>query len=85
MKFGQIKYRKRQKLFLASLCFVWLFLGTIPLKLAIAHYQAPSPQAILTLGGSSDREIFNQPISRYLGFLWQSPTSDKNDFSDSRY
>ncbi|HEY9663045.1 MAG TPA: hypothetical protein V6C65_31765, partial [Allocoleopsis sp.] len=30
----------------------------IPVRLAIAHYQAPTPQAILTLGGRPAREHF---------------------------
>jgi len=32
--------------------------GLIPLKVAIAQYQAPFPQAILTLGGGYKREVF---------------------------
>lgn len=32
-------------------------LSIIPLRLAIARYQAPSPQAILTLGGGQIREV----------------------------
>lgn len=38
-----------------------LFLGLvsyIPVRLAIAHHQAPTPQAILTLGGRPARESF---------------------------
>ena len=64
MKFGQIKDRKRFCLFLASLCFVWLFLDTIPLKLVIAHYQVPYPQAILTLGGDLKREVFTAQFAQ---------------------
>ena len=30
----------------------------IPLKITLARYQAPEPQAILTLGGGREREIF---------------------------
>ena len=36
----------------------------IPLRLALAHYQAPYPQAILTLGGSPDREIFTAQFAQ---------------------
>lgn len=51
------KCRKSQWLGLASCAFL-LLLSIIPLRLAIASYQAPHPQAILTLGGGSAREIF---------------------------
>lgn len=30
----------------------------IPIRIAIARYQAPKPQAILTLGGGHEREVF---------------------------
>ena len=33
-----------------------IFLGIIPVRLAIAAYQVPQPQAILALGGRSNRE-----------------------------
>ena len=36
----------------------------IPLRLAIAHYQAPFPQAILTLGGSPARETFTAQFAQ---------------------
>ena len=32
--------------------------AAIPFKLAIARHQAPHPQAILTLGGGHQREVF---------------------------
>lgn len=41
---------------LASIILV--LLSIIPIRIAIASYQAPYPQAILTLGGDSDREKF---------------------------
>ena len=37
---------------------ILLLLSIIPVRLAIASYQTPHPQAILTLGGGSEREIF---------------------------
>ncbi len=43
---------------LVSCAFLLLPLSIIPVRLAIASYQAPEPQAILTLGGGSEREIF---------------------------
>ena len=36
----------------------------IPLKLAIARYQSPSPQVILTLGGGHRREAFTAEFAR---------------------
>ncbi len=38
--------------------------GLIPVQLAIAHLQAPQPQAILTLGGGSDRELFTAQFAK---------------------
>lgn len=35
-----------------------LLLSIIPVRLVIASYQAPEPQAIFTLGGGSERELF---------------------------
>lgn len=37
---------------------ILLLIGLVPVQLVIAHYQAPQPQVILTLGGGSDRELF---------------------------
>jgi uncharacterized SAM-binding protein YcdF (DUF218 family) len=51
----------------AMLLVIWSF---IPLRLAIAFYQAPTPQAILVLGGGSDREFFAAQ------FAQQSPHLD---------
>ncbi|EAW38845.1 YdcF family protein [Lyngbya sp. PCC 8106] len=42
-----------------------LFLiSIIPVQLAIAHSQAPQPQAILTLGGGSNRELFTAQFAQ---------------------
>ena len=41
--------------------FISIFISTvgiIPMKLAIAKHQSPDPQAILTLGGGYQREVF---------------------------
>ena len=43
---------------IAAIAIVLSNIGIIPLKIAIAHYQAPEPQAILTLGGGREREVF---------------------------
>jgi uncharacterized SAM-binding protein YcdF (DUF218 family) len=40
-------------------------MGYIPTRLAIARWQAPEPQAILTLGGRPTREIFTAEFARY--------------------
>lgn len=39
-------------------------IGYIPTRLAIARWQAPQPQAILTLGGNPAREAFTADFSR---------------------
>ena len=43
---------------IALISIVVATIGTIPLKIAIARYRSPYPQAILTLGGDYNREIF---------------------------
>lgn len=49
----------------------WMLVGLlsvsaiVPMRLAIAEYQAPSPQAIFVLGGNFDRMVF-------AGKFWQS-------------
>ncbi len=44
--------------------FLLILLGTIPIKLAIASYQAPKPQAILILGGGEEREKFTAQFAQ---------------------
>lgn len=48
------------------LCLVWLLLllGSIPVKFAIAKLQHPHPQAILTLGGGIQREIYTAAFAK---------------------
>jgi uncharacterized SAM-binding protein YcdF (DUF218 family) len=43
---------------------ILVLLSFIPIRIAIASYQAPVPQAILTLGGGSDREKFTAQFAR---------------------
>lgn len=43
---------------LSSVSLTLFLLSLIPIRLAIAYYQTPSPQAILILGGPSNREKF---------------------------
>ncbi|WP_019508510.1 YdcF family protein [Pleurocapsa sp. PCC 7319] len=56
---------KNQKLILITTISVLIsIISIIPLKLAIARYQSPSPQAILTLGGGHQREVFTAEFAR---------------------
>ncbi len=48
----------------ASAGFILIFLSIIPIRIAIASYQAPHPQAILTLGGGLDRERFTAKFAQ---------------------
>lgn len=42
-----------------------VLLLTIPVRLAIAYYQNPQPQAILTLGGGANREEFTALFAKF--------------------
>jgi uncharacterized SAM-binding protein YcdF (DUF218 family) len=65
-----LQNRNKKRLFwLFSCSLVLCLLGIIPLKLAIAYYQAPYPQAILTLGGGPDRETFTAKFAQKHPFL----------------
>ncbi len=44
--------------------FLVISLSIIPIRLALAFYQAPQPQAILTLGGGDDREKFTAQFAQ---------------------
>lgn len=53
--------RKRKKTYfwcLATSVLVLALVGFLPVSIAIAHFFAPQPQAIFTLGGDLSREIF---------------------------
>ena len=57
--------RKSQKIICVFfLGFFLLFIGSIPIKIAIALYVQPTPQAILTLGGGLDREEFTAQFAQ---------------------
>lgn len=60
-----LPYRLKQNwmLFFAGLIIALLLI--IPVRLAIAHYQTPQPQAILTLGGGSNREEFTALFAQF--------------------
>ncbi|HBL10859.1 MAG TPA: hypothetical protein DD379_05540 [Cyanobacteria bacterium UBA11162] len=67
-------------LVLASFSLILLLLiSIIPLRLAIASYQAPHPQAILTLGGGSEREKFTAQFAQSYPTLeiWVSSGSPR--------
>ncbi len=50
--------------FLIIAGFILALLSIIPIRLAIASYQSPHPQAILTLGGSPEREEFTAEFAQ---------------------
>lgn len=62
----QLKYKDKTKFYLvvASCTLIFLLIVSIPLKLAIAKYQQPLPQAILTLGGGREREEFTAKFAQ---------------------
>jgi uncharacterized SAM-binding protein YcdF (DUF218 family) len=49
---------------LAIAAFFFVLLSFIPIRLAIASYQSPTPQAIFTLGGGQIRESFTAQFSQ---------------------
>ncbi len=44
--------------------FILILLSIIPIRIAIASYQAPHPQAIFTLGGGPEREKFTAEFTQ---------------------
>ncbi|WP_407896067.1 YdcF family protein [Scytonema sp. NUACC26] len=50
----------------AMLGLILILLSIIPVRLAIASYQAPFPQGIFTLGGGSDREQFTAQFAQHF-------------------
>jgi uncharacterized SAM-binding protein YcdF (DUF218 family) len=65
---------------LIILSFVLLVLVSIPVKIAIARFQQPIPQAILTLGGDTQREVFTAQFAKTHQYLpiWISTGSVPN-------
>lgn len=59
-----MKKLRKKYWFLAILGFLLVFLSVIPIRIAIAYYQAPHPQAILTLGGGTERETFTAEFAQ---------------------
>lgn len=64
MKPRSIKMKQRLFLCLFGMTIFVILSSLIPLRLAIARYQQPIPQAILTLGGGTDREEFTAQLAR---------------------
>jgi len=55
----------KQKLWKLTLSVALLIvMGWIPIRMMIARWQAPKPQAILTLGGRPAREVFTADFAR---------------------
>jgi uncharacterized SAM-binding protein YcdF (DUF218 family) len=50
---------------IALLGFIIVLMSIIPIRIAIAFSQAPHPQAILTLGGGTQREIYTANFAKY--------------------
>ena len=77
----QLKYKGKTRFyfFICSLTLVLLLIFSIPLKLAIASYQKPFPQAILTLGGGHQREVFTAEFAQSHPHLpiWVSSGSEE--------
>ncbi|MEA5553515.1 YdcF family protein [Anabaena cylindrica UHCC 0172] len=55
---SQLYYQLKKYWILSLASFIIVFLSIIPIRIAIASYQAPQPQAIFTLGGGPEREKF---------------------------
>lgn len=72
-------FNKRRFIIVTIISILISIVSIIPVKLAIAHYQAPNPQAILTLGGGHQREVFTAEFARLHPNLpiWVSTGSKK--------
>lgn len=59
------RQRKGYRFYRLMICtLILLLLSFIPIRLAIAYLQSPTPQAILTLGGGGDREPFTAHFAK---------------------
>ena len=78
MRAKKCKYRIGFYVFLFATVFFLYSVVSIPLKIAIARHQQPTPQAILTLGGGHQREVFTADFARQLPPLpiWVSTGSE---------
>jgi uncharacterized SAM-binding protein YcdF (DUF218 family) len=64
MKPKSIKMKQRLFLGLFGITIILILSSLIPVRMAIALYQSPQPQAILTLGGGIDREKFTAKFAQ---------------------
>jgi uncharacterized SAM-binding protein YcdF (DUF218 family) len=73
-------FKRFRFLLLASATLILLLASFIAIQLAIAYYQTPQPQAILTLGGGKHREEFTAQFARNHPSLeiWVSTGSPPN-------
>ncbi|ARV61235.1 hypothetical protein BZZ01_23810 [Nostocales cyanobacterium HT-58-2] len=60
----QLHHQLKKYWIFALAGFIVILLSIIPIRLAVAYYQAPYPQAILTLGGGQDREEFTAQLAQ---------------------
>lgn len=63
-RYRQTGRQRGRQTFAAALSISFVFLGIIPVRLAIAAYQSPMPEAILVLGGSQSREYAAAKLAR---------------------
>jgi uncharacterized SAM-binding protein YcdF (DUF218 family) len=61
--------------------FILVLLSIIPIRLAIASYQAPQPQAFFILGGGAERESLTAELARWYPSLdiWISSGSNRDE------
>jgi uncharacterized SAM-binding protein YcdF (DUF218 family) len=65
--------------------FILVLLSIIPIRLAIASYQAPQPQAFFILGGGSERESLTAELARWYPSLdiWISSGSNRDEIHNT--
>ncbi|MGM3308944.1 YdcF family protein [Anabaena sp. WFMT] len=61
---SQLYYLLKKYWVLSLASFILVFISIIPIRIAIASYQAPHPQATLTLGGGPEREKFTAQFAQ---------------------
>ncbi len=74
----KISSKKRRFILIIIVSISISIISIIPIKLAIARYQTPIPQAILTLGGGHQREVFTAEFAQSHPHLpiWVSTGSE---------
>lgn len=61
---NQVSHQLRKYWILSLISFILVLISVIPIRIAIASYQAPQPQAIFTLGGGPEREEFTAEFAQ---------------------